>query len=376
MKKSLIALATLAAVSGTAFAQSSVTLSGNIKGGLASTNYSGGAPGALTGSNTALADGSSRFIFSGTEDLGGGLKANFQIDTRYRLDDNGGAPTSSPLAGGNTFVGLSGGFGNVQMGKLDTHYCLGSDTHGARATPLQASSCALLGFVNGNTGAFSIANTTRSTNTIRYTSPALSGFTVQANYSTSFNGPDGPVGSASGGNAMHIQAIYNQGPLRGGLSFWQAKGEVQTSTTARTGQRATTAMVDYNFGVATAGLTYDRSALRNALANADFVDSTRTVWSIPVTVKLGPGTALLTYTRAGNVKTGGTTADNTGANLVSVGYDYALSRRTSVGVSYARLSNNSAGNYVLYTQAALNGTPVNLVGQTASQLYLGVRHAF
>lgn len=376
MKKSLIALATLAAVSGTAFAQSSVTLSGNIKGGLASTNYSGGVPGALTGSNTAMQDGSSRFIFSGTEDLGGGLKANFQIDNRFRMDDNGGAPTSSPLATGNTWVGLSGGFGNVQMGKLDTHYCLGSDTHGSRATALAASSCGLLGYVNGNSGNAAIANASRSVNVIRYTSPNLSGFTLQGNYSTSFAGPDGAVGSASGGNAMHIQGIYAQGPLRGGLSFWQAKGEDQTASVARTGQRGTTAMIDYNFGVATAGLTYDQSTRRAAAANLDFVDTTRTAWSIPVTVKLGAGTALLTYTRAGNNKVGGATIDNTGATLVSVGYDYALSKRTSVGVSYARLANNSGASYALYTIAGLNGTPVNAAGQTASQLYLGVRHAF
>ena len=142
MKKSLIALATLAATA--SFAQSTVTLSGNVKAGVAQTKYSGSATAANNGSATGLADGSSRFILSGTEDLGGGLKANFQVDTRYRLDDNGAAPTSSPLAGGNTFVGVSGGFGNVQMGKLDTHYCMGSDSHGVRATALQASSCALL----------------------------------------------------------------------------------------------------------------------------------------------------------------------------------------------------------------------------------------
>ena len=88
MKKSLVALAALA-VAGGAFAQSSVTLSGNIKAGVAQTKYSGG--GAGNGTGFSVADGSSRFIFGGTEDLGGGLKAIFQIDTRFRADDNGGA---------------------------------------------------------------------------------------------------------------------------------------------------------------------------------------------------------------------------------------------------------------------------------------------
>src|SRR5258708_6022249 len=78
MKKSLVALAAFAAVS--AFPQSSVTLSGVIKGGLAETKYSNGpnTPAFPNGSGTSVADGSSRFLIGGTEDLGGGLKAVFR----------------------------------------------------------------------------------------------------------------------------------------------------------------------------------------------------------------------------------------------------------------------------------------------------------
>lgn len=375
MKKTLIALAAMATT--TAFAQSTVTLSGNVKAGLAQTKYSGAASG--NGSATGLADGSSRFILSGSEDLGGGLRANFQVDTRFRIDDNGAAPTASPLAGGNTFIGLAGKFGNLQIGKLDTHYCLGSDTHGTRATALQASSCALLGYVSDNSAATapSIANASRSVNVTRYTSPNFSGLTFQGTYSTSFAGSEGAVGKTSGGNATNVRADYAKGPLTAGLSVWQAKGENQTATAARTGQKATTLAVNYNLGVATLGLTWDKSAQRAAAANvAAFTDTERTVTSIPVTVPMGAGTVLFTYSKAGNTKTGSTTNANTGATLVSFGYDYALSKRTTVGVSYAKLDNKANANYALYTQGALNGTPNNAVGQDASQFYVGVRHAF
>jgi len=373
MKKSLIALAALAAT-GVAFAQSTVTLSGNVKAGVAQTKYSGGAAATDNGSATGLADGSSRFILSGSEDLGGGLRANFQVDTRYRMDDNGAAPTSSPLAGGNTFIGLSGGFGNVQAGKLDTHYCMGSDSHGVRATALQASSCALLGYVNS--GSVGIANASRSTNVVRYTAPTMGGLTLQGTYSFSQSGSEGAVGSTSDGNASHIQGVYVAGPLTVGASMWQAKGENQTATAARTGQKASTIMANYNLGVATIGLTYDKSAQRAAAASAAFIDTERTVTSIPVTVPMGAGTALFTYSKAGNTKTGGVTNANTGATLLSIGYDYAFSKRTSLGVSYAKLDNKSAAGYALYTQGALNGTPNNTVGTDAAQFYLGLRHAF
>jgi predicted porin len=375
MKKSLIALAVLAA-SGTAFAQSTVTLSGIVKGGVAQSKYSGSTTAANNGSATGLQDGSSRFILSGSEDLGGGLKANFQVDTRYRLDDNGAAPTSSPLAGGNTFVGVSGDFGNVQMGKLDTHYCMGSDSHGVRATALTASSCALLGFVNGSGGAAAVAVGSRSTNSVRYTAPAMGGLTLQGTYSFAPFGSEGAVGKTSGGNSSHIQGVYAAGPLTVGASMYQAKGEDQTTTAARTGQKASTIMANYNLGVATIGLTYDTSAQRAAAASAGFIDTERTTTSIPVTVPMGAGTVLFTYSKAGNTKTAGVTNADTGATLLAVGYDHALSKRTTLGLSYAKLDNKSAAGYALYTQSALGGTPGNAVGTDAGQFYLGLRHTF
>ncbi len=383
MKKSLVALAAFAAVS--AFAQSSVTLSGIVKGGVAHTKYSGGAAG--NGNGLALSDGSSRFIIGGSEDLGGGLKAIFQLDTRFRLDDNGGTAgaagtgtlTAAPsqLAGGNTFVGLSGGLGMIQLGKLDTHYCLGSDQHGSRATAAQASSCALLGYV-GNVGA-SIANSSRTTNAIRYTTPNFSGFQGRFTYSTSFNGSEGAPGDAGKGRALSAALNYGSGPLKAGVSIWDARSESRLLTATRADQKAYTVFADYNFGVATVGLTFDQSQRIGGLMTAAETESKRRAWSIPVTVPMGAGTFLFTYTKArdltGNALAAAANA-NSGASLVSLGYDYALSKRTSLGVSYAKLNNQANAGYALYNQASQNGTPNNAVGQDASQLYLGIRHAF
>jgi predicted porin len=379
MKKSLVALAAFAVVGG-AYAQSTVTLSGIIKGGVASTKYSNGPAGAATGSGLSVADGSSRFIISGTEDLGGGLKAVFQIDTRFRVDDNGAAPAASPLAGGNTFVGLAGGLGTIQIGKMDTHYCLGSDQHGSRSTALQASSCGILGFVvSGGATAGSIANASRSSNTIRYSTPNFSGFQAQVNYSTSFAGAgsEGTVGDAGKGRAASIGLNYGNGPIKAGFSIWDAKSENRTAGVAQSDQKAYTLFGDYNFGVATVGLTYDQSKYINGFVGGVTGEIKRSAWSIPVTVPVGAGTILFTYTKAADAKgTGLASNTDTGASLWSLGYDYSLSKRTSVGVSYARLSNKANANYALYTQGALNGTPNNVVGQNASQLYLGIRHAF
>jgi predicted porin len=373
MKKTLIAVAALTAVS--AFAQSSVTLSGIIKGGVAHTKYSNGPVGSVNGNGLSVADGSSRFIIGGTEDLGGGLKAVFQIDTRFRMDDNGGAVTSSPLANGNTFVGLSGGLGVIQLGKMDTHYCLGQDSHGSRATAHQANSCALIGYVGVN-GNSSIANASRATNTIRYTTPTFSGFKGELNYSTAFNGPEGAVGEAGKGKAVSAKLLYGNGPLKAGFSIWDAKSESRLAGAARSDQKAYTLFGDYNFGVATVGLTYDQSEINGGLVGAADAKTKRNVWSIPVTVPLGAGTFLFTYTKAGNGERNGVDVANSSAALWSLGYDYSLSKRTKVGVSYARLNNKANAGYALYGQSSANGTPNNAVGQDASQLYVGLRHAF
>jgi predicted porin len=375
MKKSLLALAALTAFAGAAVAQSSVTMSGNIKGGVASTKYSNGAT--ANGSGMQVNDGSSRLIIGGREDLGGGLFAIWQWDNRIRVDDNGGAgaaPTTavaSQLGTGNTFVGLRGGFGQLTIGKMDTHYCTGSDSHAARSTALQASSCALLGFVNGSTAANAIANASRSTNVIRY-DLVQGGLALQLNYSTAFQSTEGQL-NADDGKAVSVRLGYNAGPLSLTASAWNSTNELKTA-----GQRGATIAGGFNLGFMTLGLTYDRSSIKPNPGNR----AERNVWSVPVTVPMGKGTFLATYSKASNLKVGSATAANTGATLFSLGYDYALSRRTSVGVSYASLDNKAGASYGLYTQQALGGigsgtnSGAPVAGQDQRQLYFGIRHAF
>jgi predicted porin len=375
MQKTLIGLAVLAAA-GVASAQSTVTLSGIVKGGLAQTRYTNG-PAGTNGSNTAMGDGSSRFILSGREDLGGGMAAVFQSDTRWRVDDNGTAPTSSPLAAGNTFVGLAGGFGQLRLGKLDTHYCLGSDEHGARATALYASSCALLGFVGGQ--AAPIAVTSRSVNAIRYDLPGslMTGLTGSLTYSTNPFGNDGGIGATGDGRALSAAVGYAAGPLALAASVWSARSEDRNIAVARANQDAWTLHGSWRFGPAKVGLTYDNSAIENSAAGvAAFTESKRTAWSIPVTVGVGAGTVLFTYTRTSDLEVGGADVAGSGARLWSIGYDHALSKRTTVGVSYVNLNNAAAATYRLYTTTALINLPAIAAGQDQRQFYVGFRHTF
>lgn len=372
MKKTLLAVAVAAALPAAAFAQTNVTLSGNIKAGVTSSKFSNGASG--NGSINGIGDGSSKFIIAGTEDLGGGLKAIFQWDNRLRPDDAGLAANSgsgiigNELAGGNSFVGLAGSFGQVRVGRLDQYYGVGIDGHAGAATALTASSISLLSYLNG---AGTAAPATRTQNLVRFDSANYSGFTFGVGYSFAYAGQEGLSGSSSlagdaqKGGAVAVDAAYAAGPLSAAVAYFDGKNEPKT-----TGTKGLRGTVKYNFGMFDVALTVDQS--KNTSAG---VEDKRTAYSLPVSAKLGPGRAMFTYTVAGDVK--GTNANNnTGAKFITVGYDYPLSKRTSLGVSYAVLNNESAAKYNMFTSAALHNMPVAGLGQDSKQLWVGVNHKY
>ena len=109
MKKSLLALAVLGTLAGAAAAQSSVTLYGRVDLSVArnlGTDY------------IVMQNGSgSRLGVRGVEDLGGGLKATFNIEHRFQADNGVASPTANAAAAaprfwhGRSIVGLQGNFG-------------------------------------------------------------------------------------------------------------------------------------------------------------------------------------------------------------------------------------------------------------------------
>ena len=115
MKKSLIALAVLGSVAGFAQAQSSVTLYGiadvwvgSEKAGLNAASVTKVGSGGFNGS---------RFGLTGSEDLGGGLKAVFKLEQGFNID-TGTQSIGGTAFGRQAFVGLSGGFGTVTFGNV------------------------------------------------------------------------------------------------------------------------------------------------------------------------------------------------------------------------------------------------------------------
>ena len=399
----IIALAVAGLVSGGVFAQSNVTISGGIFMGYDSNKTTGTAAAAGFGTVNRVTDHSSNLNINGTEDLGGGMKAVFQIDTRFGLDQAG-----SPWSGGNSHVGLTGNWGAVRMGKQDLHYSeLAGGIGAMRVRSLQS----LLGHgIMSEVNGVAITPRTRATNVAWYTSPTMSGFTAQLAASTNPYGAEGAqTADGSKGSAWNLTAKYANGPINAGYSYWQnneeggngAAGGAGTAAANCTaaiaaGAGATAAQVNACLGAIAGftptasdqrsnriwgrytmsnglalGLGYDSSKYDNdATANTNWVK--RNAWQATGQYTMGANAFYLQYAKAGNTSGAGAADTSSGARAWLLGYDYALSKRTNVGVSYTEVKNDTTnGTYDFFASTTATG-----VGMKSSQWHLGMSHSF
>lgn len=316
MKKTLIALAALAATSA-AMAQSSVTLSGVIDAGFEK-RFSGDPL-----KMTANRNGTSNWTLSGTEDLGGGLKANFFISTQFNSDtgtipahniDDGKSPrtpTTSGLGNNGMFVGLSGGFGTVRLGRpVNTLYGNALFANGTKGVSGHDANTLLSRDVAG------AASSVFVNNAIQYHSPLFNGFQVQLEYA--------PKEEAAGKNGRGLAVRYANGPIV--VSFTNYSG-----ATANINQKAVNQLAAaYDFGVARVLFTFRDQGGANS--NAD------NSYALGVTAPVGPGLVYASY----NVRE----LSGTDARSVIAGYKYNLSKRTQLYVNLANGNSalNVAGN--------------------------------
>lgn len=114
LMKKLMMAAAASCLSAGAFAQSSVTIYGSLDAGVAYINNLNGGSVSRLDQGTMQPD---RIGFRGTEDLGGNLKAIFQLEAGF-YTDSGATPNSSKLFNRYSTIGLSGDFGAVTLGHM------------------------------------------------------------------------------------------------------------------------------------------------------------------------------------------------------------------------------------------------------------------
>jgi len=307
MKKSLIALAALAAV-GVASAQSSVSISGGYNLGVGKSISTAGVVDTRASVVNNLANGNN-ITFTVNEDLGGGLRAIASTNIRY--DASTGMNTSNTVnntstAGDpfaqNSSIALAGSFGQVTMGRF---------TSGV-AAPIGGYDP----FFTSTLGVAISAPPPRINDTVQYATPTMSGF--RATIETSLRaGTGNATASAVAKDAVQYTLTYNQGPV----SLMVGGGNTQQQSN----NKISGVGASYNMGVAIPTVAYAKTG--NGASTSGSTEET----AVGVTVPLGAISLL-----AGHRKTegSGTAALNTKRN--SVGAHYILSKRTRALVEVAK----------------------------------------
>jgi len=407
MQKKLIVAAIAGLVAVPALAQNSVTISGRMAEGYENYKLSGTAAGLKSSNENRLSDQSSRIRFAAVEDLGNGLQAWGQLELRANLD-NASLGNLAGTNNGNTGMGLmSKTFGKITLGHWDVHYDeIENNIGGTRAGSLQTNlgngimsqvgqrTLAGPGVVAG-TGPINIANATRTQNLVMWDSPNWNGVTARLGYSTGWEYAGGlnsvdegtgvrNVGTANpgGGNAWTGAVRYNNGGIAAGLSYWRANSEdrgcggmVAGNPVFCEDQRSWRVWGGYTFGFGLKiGLAYDRSKIKTGFDNQN---PKRSAWELPVSYEFGANKVYLSYARAGKLSGIGDSS-GTKASAWMLGYDYAFSKRTSMGIFYTKLKNDKNINYNLYGLGSSNstGTESGGPGADARQIYIGVAHNF
>ena len=318
-KPSHLLLALLAVVgSSAALAQSSVTLYGRVNTTVEQQKFG-------NDKVTRMENNASRFGFRGVEDLGGGLKAGFVLESGFGSDD--GSSDARGFFARQSEVNLSGNFGMLRLGRFFAESYFATADYVSMHNHDTGSSADML-----------YAYVMRDTNKIAYRTPNIGGFTLEAAVS--------PHEQTSGGkHAFDLAANYNMGALGLGAGYSQLDDAKQLALRA-----------NYTTGPFVIGGYYQRD-------ENGFVDGggKRDTFRVSGAYMMGASEFHLNVGHAGKYKE---VADSS-ATQYTIAYNYNLSKRTKVYTYYTKVDNKVGASYA---------TGVN--GADFSSFALGVRHNF
>ena len=397
MKKRLLALAVAGAfVAPVAMADTAnVTIYGVADVSLDMTDNGDTTAGVSGARTNRISSNTSLFGFKGDEDLGGGLKAIWQVESEIDLDGtgpNGAAPTSG-FATRNSFAGLkSDSWGSLILGRHDTPYKTSDrrlDLFGNHVADNRALMGGGIGRGSGDVKGFD----KRATEIAVYNSPVINGFKVLAAYVAGAE----TIANATQtkGSIWSLAGTYDVAPFYGVMAYQgNDYGSVGTGTvvqntngaSANTNERAWKLGGGYKVDQFAVNAIYEKTddnfggpAATNAFCLATAAGAScygHKAFYVAGQYNITPDDAVkLAYTRVGNLRDGN--AADTGARHVSVGYDHKMSKRTNLYATYTKLNNDRLAQYDLKGEGAATGNVLaNGAGASPSAFSLGMMHTF
>lgn len=347
MKKSLIVLATLGALTGSAVAQSSVTLFGVIDVNLRYAKSSGNTV-KLLGTDGLSG---SRLGVRGTEDLGGGLKAGFWLEAALNPDT--GTVDTTRFWGRRATVSLMGDFGEVRLGRSKTSVRLHIDDFDPYTTTGLGDVSKVYSSLGSNADTLN-----RVDNEVSYVLPGNLGglygsVDVTAGENSNVNAAPGVT---SGGKKMQS---FRLGYKVGGLNV--AGGYASTTAAAQQKYTLTSAGAAYDFGMLRASVNYSETKYNGRQQK---------ITALGLIVPLGQGQILASYADSKANAAAAALSGVGDAKLFAVGYVYNLSKRSALYANYAQIENQGNGTF------SVSGSPAVAKGNKSSGFDVGMRHNF
>jgi len=288
---------------------------------------------------TGLQNNSSRIGFKGSEDMGGGLKANFVLEAGISGVNgavNGTTDTgSASLFGRQASVEIAGGFGAVRLGTwFPGSYFATADW------------ISMHNHDTGSTGDSLYAGNAfnRNNSKIGYFTPNVNGFSGEA--AMAFGAQFKTATAPEAPKAYDLAGNYDAGALHLGLGYSsQGAQATLTSAVVKTSQLGVRAL--YEMGPFTVGGYLQRANTNDAAVTTQ----SRTIGRLAGMYTMGASEFHLAL---GNTTKGESRTDK--ASQFTLGYNYNLSKRTKVYAIYNKVDND--------------------VQADASQMVVGVRHNF
>jgi predicted porin len=381
LKRITLICAALFGTPAAALAQSSVQIYGTLNADIESVKATGSS-GSNFASRTRVTSNSSNVGFRGTEDLGQGLRAFFQIESAVNFDNG---TQSGFWASRNSGIGLQGSYGQVLLGQWDSPYkysTLRLDPTGDVGIAAYTGILGSTGSITSGQGGINFAERAsfdrRVSNVVQYWTPAWRGLTGRFAYGTS----DTNVGSATTGVAESTNlrpalyagaAIYENGPWYATVAAerhkdFQALNTLFGAAASSGKDDAWKAGLQYAFlnnTFSVGGILERLKYKADDIGGLGSLERKVTNWYLVGKYQAGPHSVGLSYGQKGEEKLSGagfSDLSDSKAKQIAARYGYSLSKRTQLYAIATRIS-NEANAFQTFGNSPI--TPTNLFRDAA-----------
>lgn len=358
MNKRLLSLALGAALAaGSLAAQAGVKIGGyanvsvdQLNGGTAYNPLTG-----KGGSGSFVSSNASNIVVTGTAGLGDGLTGIVSVQSFLSLgSDTSGAPISSVndvLGGGDAYAGLKGGWGMIAAGRNDSPMKILGRQLDLFGNEIGDSRNLISG---DGAGVSTTGFDQRPGHTVFYVSPKLADLVARLAYTAENSAAAGVPASASGKAIVDdFSVTYNNGPMMGGVAY-----EVHSMNTyagATAAERAWRLGGSFNMSPVRVVALWQNDRNLGGISGDNL-----NVWGVGAGVAL-PGVSMLGHNtiKVQYYKTAGVSGHpNSGAHMLDVGLDHAISHRATVYLDYSKVGNESGATYSDFGGGHGNVVPV------------------